>query len=67
MVLSDPWGHDYRKYKTTFPVALPPAPSYTRLSPAPPNVSLIPRWVAGRAPCRQHAGRRCRTTLLPRV
>ena len=49
-------GH--RKYKTTFPVAPPPAPSYTRLSPAPPDASLTPRRAAGRVPCRPHAGRR---------
>ena len=50
--------HEYRKYKTTFPVAPPPAPSSTRLSLAPPAAALTPRRAAGRVPCQQHAGRR---------
>jgi hypothetical protein len=29
-------GREYRKFKATFPVASPPAPPRTRLSPAPP-------------------------------
>jgi hypothetical protein len=33
---------EYRKYKTAFPVVPPPSPSYTRLSPAPPDASPAP-------------------------
>ena len=40
------WATEYRKYKTTFPVTLPLAPSSTRLSPAPPDAARA----AGRVP-----------------
>ena len=40
----------------------PPAPSSTRLSPAPPDASLTPRRAAGRVPCQPPAGRRTADT-----
>ena len=58
VTLHTPTQAEYRKYKTTFPVAPPPAPSSTRLSLAPPDAALTPRRAAGRVPCQQHAGRR---------
>ena len=56
--VNSPWGHFRRKYKATFPVTPTPALPRTRLSPGHPDASPTPRRVAGRAPCRQHAGRR---------
>ena len=55
-------GKEYRKYKAPFPVASPPAPPRTRLSPAFPDASPTPRRAAGRAPCWPHAGRRTAAT-----